>query len=238
MKIALVGYGKMGIAIEELAIKAGHSISYKIDIDNHVQLDELNNSNTNVVIEFSNPAIAVENIKTCLSKNIPVVSGTTGWLAHWKEIEDKCAETSGSFFYASNYSIGVNLFFKINEYAAKLLGQQPYDVELEEIHHTEKTDSPSGTAISLAEPIMAERSLQKWVNNASTNTAELGIISKREPNVSGTHTVTYSSEIDKISITHIAHSRRGFAKGALKVAEWMYTTKAKGMLSMNDFLTI
>ncbi|VAW29584.1 4-hydroxy-tetrahydrodipicolinate reductase, partial [hydrothermal vent metagenome] len=140
--------------------------------------------------------------------------------------------------YASNYSIGVNLFFKLNEYAAKLLAQQPYKVELEEIHHTEKKDSPSGTAITLAKPIIDALNMDGWVNQPSNNTSELGIISKRKPNVPGTHTVTYSSKIDEISLSHVAHSRKGFAKGALAVAEWVYNTKAKGMLSMNDFLTI
>ncbi len=238
MKIALVGYGKMGVAIEELATKAGHSISYKIDLDNQAQLAELNNSNTNVVIEFSNPTIAVENIKICLSKNIPIVCGTTGWLNQWEEVEQACSESDGSFFYASNYSIGVNLFFKLNEFAAKLLADKNYEISLEEIHHTEKKDSPSGTAITLAKPIIDALNMDGWVNQTSNNTSELGIISKRKPNVPGTHTVTYSSKIDEISLSHVAHSRKGFAKGALAVAEWVYNTKAKGMLSMNDFLTI
>lgn len=238
MKIALLGYGKMGIAIEDLAAKAGHSISFKVDLENHTQLKYLNSENTDVVIEFSNPAIAVENIKSCLTKNIPVVCGTTGWLDQWKDVEEYCTAKNGSFFYASNYSIGVNLFFKINEYAAKLMRSQNYDVALEEIHHTEKKDSPSGTAITIAEPIMFERNINSWVNNVSTDETELGIISKRESNVPGTHTVTYTSKIDEISLTHIAHSRKGFAKGALAVAEWVVNTKATGMLSMKDFLTI
>ncbi len=238
MKIALVGYGKMGVAIEELASKAGHSISYKIDEHNHSQLAELTGTNTDVVIEFSNPVIAVTNIKSCLSKGIPVVCGTTGWLNQWNEIEQACLNNDGSFFYASNYSIGVNLFFKLNEFAAKLLSSKHYNVSLEEIHHTEKKDRPSGTAISLAEPIIDARSMDGWVNQVSNNNSKLGINSKREPNVPGTHTVTYSSKIDEISLTHVAHNRKGFAKGALAVAEWIYNTKAKGMLSMNEFLTL
>ncbi len=237
MKIALVGYGKMGIAIEELATQAGHRISYKIDKDNHQELTELTPANTDIVIEFSNPGIAAENILFCLKQHIPVVCGTTGWLSSWDKIKEACNATNGSFFYASNYSIGVNLFFKINEYAAKLMAKQAYNVAIEEIHHTEKKDSPSGTAITIAEPILNARNMKAWVNHKSDNN-ELGIISKREAHVSGTHTVTYSSEIDKINMTHIAHTRKGFAKGALAVAEWIYKTKAKGMLAMNDYLTI
>ncbi len=237
MKIALVGYGKMGIAIEELAKEAGHTISYKIDKDNHAELTQLNTTNTDIIIEFSNPDIAAQNILFCLTQNIPVVCGTTGWLSSWDEVKNACNTTNGTFFYASNYSIGVNLFFKINEYAAKLMAKQAYQVEIEEIHHTEKKDSPSGTAITIAEPILAARGMDKWVNNKAAHNA-LGIISKREAKVPGTHTVAYTSKIDEISMTHIAHSRRGFAKGALAVAEWIVNTKAKGMLNMNDYLTI
>lgn len=238
MNIALVGYGKMGVAIEEMASKIGHSISFKIDIENHAQLAEITSSNTDIVIEFSNPTIAVENIKYCIENNIPVVSGTTGWLDKWNEVEMTCTKNKGTFFYASNYSIGVNLFFRINEFAAKVMAKQAYKVSLEEIHHTEKKDSPSGTAISLAEPILEEKNINNWVNNKTDKSTELEIISKREPNVPGTHTVSYTSKIDEISMTHIAHSRKGFAKGALAVAEWIVNTKATGMLSMKDFLTI
>ena len=236
MKIALVGYGKMGVAIEEMATEAGHVISFKIDKLNTNQIVELNCDNTDVVIEFSDPSTAVSNITTCLKNNIPVVSGTTGWLHDWKDVEKVCATYNGSFFYASNYSIGVNLFFKINEFIAGLMKKQPYQVGIEEIHHTEKKDSPSGTAITIAEPIMEQRKITNWVNTESTNSEELGIISKREKGVAGTHTVTYGSEVDEISFTHIANSRKGFAKGALSVAEWMFTTKSSGMLSMKDFL--
>ncbi len=238
MKIALVGYGKMGVAIEDLGMAAGHRISYKIDVSNQNQIEELSPKNTDIVIEFSDPKTAVNTIKTCIEKGIPVVSGTTGWLDAWQEVENYCKQHNGTFFYASNYSIGVNLFFKINEFAAKLMKSQNYNVEVEETHHTEKKDSPSGTAITLAEPIMHERNLSNWVNNKSNNNAELEIISKRELNVPGTHTVNYTSEIDKISLTHIAQSRKGFAKGALAVAEWIVNTKATGILSMKDFLTI
>lgn len=238
MNIALVGYGKMGVAIEEMAAKNGHSISFKIDVQNYAQLKEITSSNTDIVIEFSNPKIATKNIKYCLENNIPVVSGTTGWLNNWDEVENFCIKNNGTFFYASNYSIGVNLFFRINELAAKIMANQPYTVSLEEIHHIEKKDSPSGTAISLAEPIVVERNMNNWVNDKTDNRDELEILSKREANVPGTHTVNYTSEIDEISLTHVAHSRKGFAKGALAVAEWIVNTNASGMLSMKDFLTI
>lgn len=237
MKIALIGYGKMGVAIEKLAQAAGHSISYKVDKSNQDQINNLTAENTDVAIEFSDPKKAVDNIKTCIDKKIPVVSGTTGWLNAWDEVEAYCTKNNGTFFYASNYSIGVNLFFKINEFAAKLMVNQSYNVGIEEIHHTEKKDSPSGTAISIAEPIINELNMAKWVNGKPSNSDELEIISKREPNVAGTHTVTYSSNIDEISFTHTAHGRKGFAKGALAVAEWVVNTKTTGVLSMKDFLT-
>lgn len=236
MKIALVGYGKMGHAIEEIALEAGHTISYKIDKSNQDQIIEITPENTDIVIEFTQPAKAVHTIKTCLKNNLPIISGTTGWLDAWKDVEDYCNQYKGTFFYASNYSIGVNLFFKINEYAAKLMGKQNYNVSLEEIHHTEKKDSPSGTAITIAEPIMKERNINNWVNNETSNITELGIVSKREPNVAGTHTVTYTSDIDEINFSHIAYGRKGFAKGALAVAEWIVASKPSGMLSMKDFL--
>lgn len=238
MKIALIGYGKMGLAIEELALSAGHTISYKIDKLNQHQISELTLQNTDIVIEFTDPTKAVDNIKTCIKNNLPIISGTTGWLDSWSEVEEYCQQHNGTFFYASNYSIGVNLYFKINEYAAKLMGNQNYTVGIEEIHHTDKKDSPSGTAISIAEPIMNERNIANWVNHESEDKTELEIISKRKTNVAGTHLVTYTSEIDEISFSHIAYSRKGFAKGALSVAEWVVNTKPTGMLSMKDFLTI
>jgi 4-hydroxy-tetrahydrodipicolinate reductase len=236
MKIALVGYGKMGVAIEKIAIAAGHAISYKIDKHNQDQIANLSPDNTDVVIEFTNPEIAVENIKICIKNSLPVISGTTGWLDKWNEVKNFCNQQNGTFFYASNYSIGVNLFFKINEYAAKLMSNQNYKVGVEEIHHTEKKDSPSGTAITLANPIIKERNMEGWVNNTTEADDNLNIVSKREPNVAGTHLVTYSSDIDEISFNHIAHGREGFAKGALAVAEWVVTSKSEGMLSMKDFL--
>ncbi len=237
MKIALVGYGKMGIAIENLSAVAGHTISHKIGKENQEDLARINDINTDIVIEFSDPSIAVKNILYCLNNNLPVVCGTTGWLAEWDTIMDACTANNGSFFYASNYSIGVNLFFKINEFAAKLMSKQAYNVVVEEIHHTEKKDSPSGTAITIAEPIIKEQQMTGWVNMASSTKKEIGIISKREANLPGTHTVSYTSAVDEINMTHIAHTRKGFAKGALAVAEWIYNTNAKGMLNMDNYLT-
>ena len=238
MKIALVGYGKMGIAIEEMATTASHSISFTIDKSNTDQLSELSKANTDIVIEFSDPSSAVKNITTCLQKGIPVVSGTTGWLDQWDVVKQACEENKGTFFYASNYSIGVNIFFKLNEYLAKLMKNQDYMVSMEEIHHTEKKDSPSGTAITLAEPIMEAQNMKQWVNKKTDNPNELGIVSKREPGVPGTHTIMYYSEIDEIQISHTAHNRKGFAKGALSVAEWIANTQPHGMLSMQDFLKL
>lgn len=238
MKIALIGYGKMGVAIEEMAIQKGHSIAFKIDKSNCTQIKELNKDNTDIAIEFSDPSSAVQNIIYCLQSGIPVVSGTTGWLHNWSKVEEACMENHGSFFYASNYSIGVNIFFKLNERLAKLMEDQDYTVSMEEIHHTEKKDSPSGTAITLAEPILKLRNLEGWVNEKTDNPNTLGIVSKREPDVPGTHTIMYQSEIDEIQITHTAHGRKGFAKGALYVAEWIVQTKAIGMLSMQDFLKL
>ncbi len=237
MKIALVGYGKMGIAIEELAKEAGHTISFKISKENRKELTQLNPKNTDIVIEFSHPECAVENITKCLEAQLPVVCGTTGWLAHWHKVAEICNTTNGSFFYASNYSIGVNLFFKLNEFAARLMAHQNYSVSLHETHHTEKKDSPSGTAITLAEPILDARGLKTWVNHTSNQADTLEIISKREPGVPGTHTVSYRSAVDEIALTHTAHTRRGFAKGALAVAEWMVAKQPQGMLSMKDFLS-
>lgn len=227
----------MGVAIEELALLAGHTITYKIGIENQAEITDINSANTDIIIEFSDPSIAVTNILFCLKSNIPVVCGTTGWLHNWDKVKNACTTMNGTFFYASNYSIGVNLFFKINEFAAKLMAKQAYNVEIEEIHHTEKKDRPSGTAISMAEPIIQSRNLTSWVNEKVNNDEELSIISKREANLPGTHTVTYASNIDEISFTHIAHTRKGFAKGALAVAEWVISKNPNGMLSMNDFLT-
>lgn len=236
MNIALIGYGKMGKEIEQIAISRGHSIVLKVDINNADSYSIEDLKKADVAIEFSTPEAVINNIYKSFDANLPIVVGTTGWLKQLEEVKSKCNTKQQTLFYASNYSIGVNLFFKVNEYLAKLMNSYPeYDVAMEEIHHVHKLDSPSGTAISLANQILENnKQKQKWVNNATENKNELGIISKRIDEVPGTHTVTYSSEVDEISMTHIAHSRRGFALGAVIAAEWV--KGKKGIYGMNDLL--
>lgn len=233
MDILLIGYGKMGKVIEQVALSRGHKIAGRIDIDN---AEELNHARADVAIEFSHPESAFNNVKQCLELGIPVVCGTTGWLNRKSEIEKICDYYEGSFFYASNYSLGVNLFFKVNEYLAKVInGLKEYDISLDEIHHSEKKDAPSGTAITLAESILKHVSRKKqWVAESSENPADLVIKSFRIAQVPGTHVVKYSSSIDDIEIKHTAHSREGFALGAVMVAEWL--PDKKGCLSMDDYL--
>ena len=238
MNIALIGYGKMGKEIEKIALSRGHSIVLKIDKDNAdtYTLDELKKADA--VIEFSVPHSAVDNIYTCFSAGVPVVVGTTGWLDKLDEVKAKCASSNQALFYASNYSIGVNLFFKLNEYLAKLMNAYPdYNVVMEEVHHVHKLDAPSGTAITLANQVIEQISEKtKWVNELSNNKNELAIVSKRIDEVPGTHTVTYSNEVDDISITHLAHNRKGFALGAVIAAEWI--VGKKGVFGMNDMLNL
>ena len=236
MKIALLGYGKMGHAIEEIALQKGHQIVLRI---NDLNLDDLTKENiqrADVAIEFTNPQSAVGNILFCLNENVPVVSGTTGWLDQFKTVEQKCKDVNGTFLYASNFSVGVNIFFELNKKLAALMKPHPgYDVSLEEIHHTQKKDAPSGTAITLAEQII-ESSVQKnkWINSESKNTNELSIISKRIDEVPGTHSVKYFSEVDDIEIIHTAHSRKGFAAGAVLAAEFI--AEKKGIFGMKEVL--
>lgn len=233
MNIILLGYGKMGKIIERIAQERGHTISARIDVDNQHEFETIKGD---VAIEFSHPDAAFENIKKVLLKNIPVVCGTTGWLDKRAEIETLCKKQNGAFFYASNYSLGVNIFFKLNEYLAKILNKfSEYDVVMEEIHHTEKKDAPSGTAITLAEGVLKYIDRKKgWVNNPSEKAEELSIASLRIGQVPGTHTIKYTSAVDDIEIKHTAHSREGFAKGAVMVAEWI--KDKKGVLSMDDYL--
>lgn len=235
MKIALVGYGKMGKTIEKIAIERGHTVVAKIDLNNHNELDTLQ---ADVAIEFSHPDAAFENIRRCLNRKIPVVCGTTGWLDKKSEIEQLTNQQGGSFFYASNYSLGVNIFFRLNEYLSKMMkGFEAYNIGVEEIHHTEKKDAPSGTAITLAEGILNHHpTKRKWVNAESSDESELSIKSFRIDQVPGTHVVRYSSRIDDIEIKHTAHTREGFAVGAVMVAEWIQGRK--GVLNMNDFLKL
>jgi 4-hydroxy-tetrahydrodipicolinate reductase len=233
MKIVLVGYGKMGKTIERIALERGHQITAKIDVDNQHELDTIQGD---VAIEFSHPHAAFNNIKRCLERKIPVVCGTTGWLDRKSEIEKLTRDTNGSFFYASNYSLGVNIFFKLNEYLANMMKSfDTYQIGIEEIHHTEKKDAPSGTAITLAEGVMKHIPTKKsWVNTETSNNNELPITSLRIGQVPGTHTIKYTSIIDDIEIKHTAHTREGFALGAVMVAEWL--RDKKGVLNMDDYL--
>lgn len=236
MNILILGYGKMGKAIEEIAEERGHTIAHKININNTQALKFIDRKEVDVAIEFSQPDAAYENVKYCLENGIPVVSGTTGWLDKKAEIDALCHQKNGSFFYASNFSLGVNLFFKLNELLAQMMDQQPsYNSEVTEIHHTEKLDAPSGTAITLAEGLIKYHSSKtEWINEPSEQENVLPIISKREPNVPGTHILSYTSDVDEIEIKHTARSRTGFALGAVLVAEWIQDKK--GVLSMKDFM--
>ena len=238
MKIALVGYGKMGKIIEELAIAKGHTISYKISSANTSEVARITPQNTDVVIEFTQPEAAYTNVATCLKNGVPVVCGTTGWAKKQYELEKWTKENKGAFLWASNFSIGVNLFFALNKHLAALMAKhEQYKPEITEIHHTEKKDQPSGTGITLAEGLLAEYpQLGKWVNRSANNSEELGVISVREPNVPGTHTISYTSDEDTLSIEHTAHNRKGFAKGALLAAEWIIGKK--GVFRMQDLLSL
>lgn len=236
MKIALIGYGKMGKAIESIALNKGHEIVLKIDIQNNQDFTEAAIQKADVAIEFTGPHSAFENVKKCIAWGVPVVSGSTGWLDQWAVIKDLCEEKNGTLIYSSNYSIGVNLFFELNKQLAQLM--QPYnsyDVSMTEVHHTEKKDAPSGTAISLAEQILAQIGRKKkWVNAASENSNELVIQSERIDPAPGTHMVKYSSEVDDIEIIHTAHTRIGFASGAVLAAEFAF--EKKGIFTMKDVL--
>ena len=236
MRIVLIGYGKMGKEIERIAMDRGHQIVSKIDIENPDDLISLTNKEVDVAIEFSNPISAFSNIMKCIEKQIPIVCGTTGWLEKKAEVEKATQSFDSTFFYASNYSIGVNLFFKLNKQLAKLM--QPhagYDIYTNEIHHVEKKDSPSGTAITIAEGIMSQYSnKKKWVNNEIPGADEIAIWSQRESTKPGTHTVKYISKVDQIEVTHEAFTREGFALGAVIAAEWILGKK--GVLGMDDML--
>jgi len=233
MDIILLGYGKMGRIIERIAQERGHTITARIDINNQHEFDSIKGD---VAIEFSHPDAAFENVKKALLKNIPVVCGTTGWLNKKSEIEALCKQNNGAFFYASNFSVGVNIFFKLNEYLARILNNFPeYDVMMDEIHHTEKKDAPSGTAITLAEGVLKYLNRKTgWVNSTPASAQDLTITSQRIGQVPGTHLVKFTSAVDDIEIKHTAHSREGFATGAVMVAEWI--KDKKGVLTMDDYL--
>ncbi len=231
MNIALIGYGKMGKAIEEILIERGHTVVAKLN--KKPETEDLKNAE--VAIEFSHPEAAFENIKTLLENKIPTISGTTGWIDKLEEIKKINTENSSAFLYGSNFSLGVNLFFELNEKLSKLMAKYPeYKIEIEEIHHTQKLDAPSGTAISLAEQIINNSSIKKWELDGKSSDENIPIFAKRIDNVPGTHTVSYHSEIDSIEIKHTAHTRKGFALGAVLAAEWIHGKQ--GFFTMKDVL--
>jgi 4-hydroxy-tetrahydrodipicolinate reductase len=232
MKIALLGYGKMGKVIERIALERGHQIVLKKDETNTFE----GLSTADVAIDFSVPTAAVDNISNCFHANVPVVSGTTGWLEHFDEMVALCNEKQGGFISSSNFSLGVNIFFELNEYLAKIMSQfDSYKVTMEEIHHTQKLDAPSGTAISLAKGVIENSNYANWtLDEAKTN--EIHIEAKRIGDVPGTHTVTYDSVVDSIELKHTAHNREGFALGAVIAAEWL--AGKKGIYSMKDVLNL
>ena len=235
MKIALIGYGKMGKAIETIAILRGHQIVLKIDADNLEDFEKIGQAD--VAIEFTRPESVVENLKKCLDFGIPVVCGTTGWLSDFDQVAAFCLEKNGAFLYASNYSIGVNIFFEINRRLADMMnGYDMYDVKMSETHHTQKLDAPSGTAITLANDILkkVDRKTQWTSNTEGVAADEILITAHRIDPAPGTHVVTYESTIDTIEISHTAHSREGFATGAVLAAEWILGKK--GVFSMKDML--
>ena len=231
MKIALLGYGRMGKTIEQIALHRGHEVVIKVD-ENTKSYDI---TLADVAIDFSIPSIAFSNISNCLNNNVPVVSGTTGWLKNFDNAVNLCKEKNGGFIYASNFSLGVNIFFELNEHLAKMmLHLNMYQISMEEIHHTKKLDEPSGTAITLAEGIIKQTSKKNWALNVTNNESEIPIIAKRIPDVPGTHSIAYSSKIDTIDIKHTAHNRDGFSLGAVTAAEWL--VGKKGVFTMKDVL--
>ena len=236
MKIAIIGYGKMGMMIEEVAVSRGHEIVLKINIDNTEDFTIAHLKKADVAIEFTGPDSAFQNVVKCFEAGLPVVCGSTGWNDKLSEAKQMCEVNGGAFLHASNFSVGVNIFFEVNKQLARLMNaQKEYDVSLKEIHHTEKKDAPSGTAVTLAEQIFAQSSTkQKWVNSASVFENELSIISERIDPAPGTHYVKWSSAIDEIEIIHTAHNRKGFATGAVLAAEFI--VGKKGVFGMEDVL--
>ena len=231
MNIALFGYGKMGKTIERIAIERGHNIVAKIDIDTTVyDLGE-----ADVAIDFSVPTEAFNNINKCFEKNVPIISGTTGWLDNYNNAIENCKKYNGAFIYASNYSLGVNLFFELNSRLAEMMRSfNEYDISIEETHHTQKLDAPSGTAITLAEGIIANSDKENWNLDVTESEKTIPIVAKRIENVPGTHIVNYSSAVDEIEIKHTAKNRDGFALGAIIAAEWI--KDKKGVFTMKDVL--
>jgi 4-hydroxy-tetrahydrodipicolinate reductase len=241
IKIALIGYGKMGKAIDKVIqqeFSEKMEVVLRIDENNTHLLQPESLSKANVAIEFTAPHAAANNIKHCFDANVPVVVGTTGWYHQLDELKRICLERNQTLFYASNFSIGVNIFFEINRRLAQLMKQHPqYKARLTEIHHTEKKDAPSGTGITLAESILKEiPRYTQWVNHEATRAEELPVISLREPDVPGTHIVQYDSDIDSIKMEHTAHSRLGFARGAVQAA--LFVANKKGIFEMKDLLNL
>ncbi|MCU4174960.1 4-hydroxy-tetrahydrodipicolinate reductase [Carboxylicivirga sp. N1Y90] len=238
MKIALIGYGKMGKEIEAIALERGHEVVSRIDISTNDSFDDTAFKSAEVAIEFTRPEAAYNNYLNCFERNIPVVSGTTGWLDRMPEIEKECKENGQTFFYASNFSLGVNIFFELNKQLARIMNKvKEYDVSMEEVHHTQKLDEPSGTAITLAEGISnnLERK-ETWTLDSDSKDNEIHIKAIREGQVPGIHTIKYDSPVDEIHIHHSAKSRKGFALGAVLAAE--FTKGRNGLLSMNDLLNL
>lgn len=232
MKIALLGYGRMGKEIEKIAISRGHEIVIRKDVDDTIDI-----SLADVAIDFSIPDAAFKNISNCINNNVPVISGTTGWLDNYKDAVALCEEKKGAFIYASNYSVGVNIFFELNKQLAKMMATlEDYNISMEEIHHTKKLDAPSGTAITLAEGVIENSSKKDWELGAISSEENIPIVAKRIPDVPGTHTVWYNSEVDTIEIKHTAHNRKGFALGAVIAAEWILNKT--GVFTMKDVLNI
>ncbi len=233
MKIALLGYGKMGKAIEQIAIERNHSIVLKVD----EHTEDYDITTADIAIDFSIPDVAFANISNCLNNGIPVVSGTTGWLADYHTIVALCKERDGAFIYASNFSLGVNIFFEMNKKLAKMMQEfSQYRVKIEEIHHTQKLDAPSGTAISLAKGIIENSNYKNWELDNSNTEDVIPIKAERLENVPGTHLVNYESNVDKITMTHEAYNREGFALGAVVAAEWL--VEKTGIFTMKDVLNI
>ncbi|MGC6431317.1 MAG: 4-hydroxy-tetrahydrodipicolinate reductase [Jejuia sp.] len=233
MNIALLGYGRMGKTIENIAINRGHTIVLKVDKDD----TDYDITKADVAIDFSIPSVAFDNITNCLNHRVPVVSGTTGWLDNYDKAIALCKEKKGAFIYASNFSLGVNIFFELNKNLAKMMSNlQQYNVTMEEIHHTKKLDAPSGTAITLAEGVIENNANYNSWKLDETAESSIPIVAKRIEDVPGTHSVNYTSEVDTIQIEHVAHNRQGFALGAVVAAEWL--VGKTGVFSMNDVLNI
>ncbi|MEQ3665127.1 MULTISPECIES: 4-hydroxy-tetrahydrodipicolinate reductase [unclassified Olleya] len=233
MKIALLGYGRMGKAIEAIALQRGHTIVIKTSQDKDYDI-----TTADVAIDFSVPTAAYNNISNCINHNVPVISGTTGWLEKYNAIVSLCEKQKGAFIYASNFSLGVNIFFELNQYLAKMMAKlEDYKVEIEEIHHTQKLDAPSGTAITLAEGIIQNNmAYTSWDLEKAKDQQSIAIQAKRITDVPGTHTISYNSPIDTIKIEHEAHNRQGFALGAVIAAEWIFDKT--GVFTMKDVLNI